>query len=181
MEPKEMNDLQGCNSTLVLGGTRSGKSAYAESLLQNWINKKIYIATAEARDAEMILRINKHRELRGNKWETIESPLDLVPTLQRHASNDTALLVDCLTLWLSNLIHAGRDIEKECQKLADYLNQSSTRIVMVSSEVGLGIVPENALARLFRDHAGKLNQLIANVADNVFFISAGLPISLKVT
>tara|TARA_Y100001934_G_C12386593_1_gene796478 strand:- start:16971 stop:17621 length:651 start_codon:yes stop_codon:yes gene_type:complete len=180
MQPNLTNNTRKvCGKTLVLGGSRSGKSAFAESLFQNCENNKIYIATAQAMDTEMASRIDKHRQQRDELWQTIEEPLDIITTIKKCNITGNAFLVDCLTIWLSNLIHAGRDVERESHKLSQYLANNNVDIVMVSNEVGLGIIPENALARQFSDYAGKLNQLMAQTAENVFFISAGLPISLK--
>lgn len=166
-------------STLVLGGARSGKSAYAERLLAEHCGTRIYVATAEAQDAEMAQRIADHQAQRGAGWTTLVAPLDLVETLQTHCRPDSAVLVDCLTLWLSNLMGAARDVAAESVKLAAALPNLEGRTVFVANEVGLGIVPENALARRFRDEAGRLNQAIAQAADRVVFIAAGLPLTLK--
>ena len=166
-------------STLVLGGARSGKSAYAERLLAAHGGAQLYIATAEARDDEMAARIADHQARRGAGWTTLEAPLDLVEALQTHCRPERAVLVDCLTLWLSNLMAAARDIASETATLAAALPTLQGRTVFVANEVGLGIVPENALARRFRDEAGRLNQAIAQAADRVVFIAAGLPLTLK--
>ena len=162
--------------TLVLGGARSGKSAYAERLIGE---RGLYLATAEAGDEEMAERIRAHRERRGAGWETIEAPLDLAGALERHASADRPVLVDCLTLWLSNLMAAGRDIEAETGTLIERLGALPCPVVLVSNEVGLGLVPTTALGRAFRDHAGRLNQRVAAAADRVIFVAAGLPLTLK--
>ena len=164
--------------TLVLGGARSGKSAYAESLIES-VGGGVYLATAEARDAEMAERVRQHRERRGAHWTTIEEPLDIVPALQRADAEARAVLVDCLTLWLANLLEAGRTPEEEFSALTDWLAGANSPLVLVANEVGLGIVPDNALARRFRDHAGVLNQLIAGCAERVTLITAGLPMDLK--
>ena len=165
--------------TLVLGGARSGKSAHAEALLGDHAGTRLYIATAEARDAEMAARIAAHRARRGAAWRTVEAPLALVRTLEAESRAGHALLVDCLTLWLSNLMGAGRDIAAECERLSACLGRLEGRTVLVANEVGLGIVPENAAARAFRDHAGRLNQAVAAVAERVVFVAAGLPLTLK--
>ncbi len=165
--------------TLVLGGARSGKSAYAETLIERQAAGALYLATATAGDAEMADRIRRHRERRGAFWQTIEEPLALCTMMAEVARPDRPILVDCLTLWLSNLMHAERDIEAETQALTALLPRLAGPAVLVSNEVGLGIVPDNALARRFRDHAGRLNQAVASVADNVVFIAAGLPLFLK--
>jgi adenosylcobinamide kinase / adenosylcobinamide-phosphate guanylyltransferase len=162
--------------TLVLGGARSGKSRFAESLLGS-ATQRIYLATAEARDEEMRERILDHQARRGQGWHTIEAPLDIATPIAQ--AGPDAVLVDCLTLWLSNLMAAHLSIEEATTGLCQALGKVQAPIVLVSNEVGLGIVPENALAREFRDHAGRLNQTIAAAAARVFFIAAGLPLILK--
>lgn len=164
--------------TLVLGGARSGKSRFAETLVSS-TGSATYIATAEARDDEMESRIAAHRDRRGPAWQTIEAPLDLVGALQEAESLKSPVLLDCLTLWLSNLMEAQRDIEQETEGLVSCLSALRGPVVLVSNEVGQGIVPANALARRFRDLAGTLNQTIAACADRVFFVTAGLPAQLK--
>jgi adenosylcobinamide kinase/adenosylcobinamide-phosphate guanylyltransferase len=166
-------------ATLVLGGARSGKSRFAEALVAGHAGAHVYLATAEAGDAEMAERIRRHRARRGAGWTTIEEPLDLPRALASAAQGNAAVLVDCLTLWLSNLMAAGRDIERETQALVEVLPRLAGPAVLVSNEVGLGIVPDNALARAFRDHAGLLHQSIAAAADRVYVIAAGLPLLLK--
>ena len=165
--------------TFVLGGARSGKSAHAEALLAGHAGARLYIATAEARDAEMEARIAAHRARRGPGWRTVEVPLALAETLEAESRPGAALLVDCLTLWLSNLMEAGRDIAAETQRLTACLARLEGRTVLVANEVGLGIVPENAAARTFRDHAGRLNQAVAQAAGRVVFVASGLPLVLK--
>ena len=162
--------------TLILGGARSGKSRFAESLMPAE-TEAVYIATAEARDDEMATRIATHQEQRGPSWKTVEAPLNLVDALS--ASKETPALLDCLTLWLSNLIEADRDIDQETQRLTACLREIPGTVVIVSNEVGQGIVPGNVLARRFRDHAGRLNQAVAAVADRVYFVTAGIPTQLK--
>jgi adenosylcobinamide kinase / adenosylcobinamide-phosphate guanylyltransferase len=163
---------------LITGGARSGKSRRAESRAREFAGRAVYIATAEALDAEMDERIATHRVRRGNDWIEREVPLDLVETLTE-TDGGGARLVDCLTLWLSNLLHAERDWSREVARLAEALPLQRSPVVMVTNEVGLGIVPDNALARAFRDAAGVMNQTIATVADEVEFIVAGLPMKLK--
>ena len=164
--------------TLVLGGARSGKSVYAESLAIAGGAAR-YLATAQAFDAEMSDRIALHRSRRGEGWTTFEEPLDLVGALQQIATPHTPTLIDCLTLWTSNLLFAERDIEAEGDALAACLPDLAGPAIFVSNEVGLGIVPDNALARRFRDAAGRLNQKIAAASDRVVFVAAGLPLVLK--
>jgi adenosylcobinamide kinase/adenosylcobinamide-phosphate guanylyltransferase len=164
--------------TLVLGGARSGKSGLAEGLLSGEA-RRTYLATAEAGDAEMAARIADHRARRGPGWTTLEEPLELVPALARATAGGGAVLVDCLTLWLGNLLGAGRDAAAEGDRLVAALPGLAGPVVLVSNEVGLGIVPDNALARAFRDEAGRLHQAIAAVAQRVLFVAAGLPLILK--
>ena len=166
-------------TTLVIGGARSGKSRYAEELLAAHDGTRIYIATAEAGDAVMAARIAAHQARRGAAWQTIEQPLDLVAALETHCRPASAVLVDCLTLWLSNLMAASRDIAAESSRLVRALPQLEGRAVLVSNEVGLGIVPDHPLGREFRDHAGRLNQAVAAAVDEAVFIAAGLPLRLK--
>lgn len=163
---------------LITGGARSGKSLRAEARARSFPGQPVYIATAEALDAEMAERIAKHRARRGNDWIEREAPLDLVQALVE-TDGRGARLVDCLTLWLSNLLLAERNWSKELSLLADALRSAQSPVVMVTNEVGLGIVPDNALARAFRDAAGIMNQTIAGVADEVEFVVAGLPMKLK--
>jgi adenosylcobinamide kinase/adenosylcobinamide-phosphate guanylyltransferase len=163
---------------LITGGARSGKSRRAEARTHAFAGRPVYIATAEALDAEMAERIARHRARRGNDWTEREAALDLVEALTE-TDGGGARLVDCLTLWLSNLLHAGRSWQDEAALLADTLGKQQSPVILVTNEVGLGIVPENALARTFRDAAGILNQTIAAVADEVEFVVAGLPMKVK--
>lgn len=165
--------------TLLLGGARSGKSRLAEDLAARRSGPLIYIATAEAWDDEMRARIAEHRARRAARWTSIEQPLDLAAALRAVPPGTGAVLVDCLTLWLSNLMHAGRAVDAETAALADTLAVMAVPVLLVSNEVGLGIVPDNALARQFRDHHGRLNQAMAAAADHVIFTAAGLPLVLK--
>jgi adenosylcobinamide kinase/adenosylcobinamide-phosphate guanylyltransferase len=166
-------------TTLVLGGARSGKSAFAEKLIADSGLAKIYLATATADDDEMKARVVQHRAQRGEGWTTVEEPLALVDALTREATHGSAVLVDCLTLWLSNLMLAERDPEIEARRLTRFLGAARYPIVFVSNEVGLGLVPETPLGRRFRDAQGRLNQLVAASVPNVVFIAAGLPLWLK--
>ncbi|SDH73514.1 adenosylcobinamide kinase /adenosylcobinamide-phosphate guanylyltransferase [Bradyrhizobium sp. Rc2d] len=163
---------------LITGGARSGKSTRAEMCARAFPGQPVYVATAEALDAEMEARIARHRARRGTDWLEREVPLDLVPALVA-SDGGGARLVDCLTLWLSNLMHAERDWESEVKELAGALPRQKSPVVLVTNEVGLGIVPDNVLARSFRDAAGIMNQIIAGVADEVEFVVAGLPMKLK--
>ena len=162
--------------TLILGGARSGKTAHALAAAEASGRGLVMIATAEALDAEMEERIARHRAERGPRWRTLEAPLDLAAALAHVSAEETAV-VDCLTLWVSNLMHADRDLEAETARLIAAL--PGRDVVLVSNEVGLGIVPDNALARRFRDAAGRLNQQVAAAADRVVFVAAGLPLTLK--
>ena len=167
------------STTLVLGGARSGKSAFAEQLVRDSGLARIYLATATAGDDEMKVRIARHRAQRGEGWTTVEEPLALVDALTREATRGRAVLVDCLTLWLSNLIFAERDPDAEVRRLTDFLEVAKYPVVLVSNEVGLGLVPDTPLGRQFRDAQGRLNQVVAAVVPNVVFIAAGLPLWLK--
>ncbi len=162
---------------LVLGGARSGKSVHAEALVREHPRPWLYIATAQALDDEMRERIELHRQRRGRSWETVEAPLRLAEAVAD--AGGRALLVDCLTLWLSNHLLAGNDLEAEAGRLEAALDRRRGPIVLVANEVGLGIVPDNALARRFRDAAGRLNQRFAAVADDVVLMVAGLPMKVK--
>jgi adenosylcobinamide kinase/adenosylcobinamide-phosphate guanylyltransferase len=163
--------------TLVLGGARSGKSGHAEALIRRHPAPWLYIATAQALDEEMAERIALHRRRRGDGWETVEAPLDLSGALDLAAGRST--LVDCLTLWLSNHLLAGSDLEAEIEGLERALERPAGQTVLVANEVGLGIVPDNALARRFRDAAGRLNQRLAAKAHSVVLMVAGLPMQVK--
>ena len=162
--------------TLILGGARSGKTARALSLCPA---PHCYIATAEARDAEMADRIAAHRAERGPSWDVAEAPLDLAATIAERAAPGTHLLVDCLTLWLSNLLHADRDREAETANLLAAIDAVPGSVVAVSNEIGLGLVPMEPLSRAFRDAQGRLNQQVAAAATRVEFVAAGLPLVLK--
>ncbi len=165
--------------TFVLGGARSGKSRYAESLIAALPAPWVYVATAEAGDAEMTERIAAHRSRRGPSWRTIEAPRDLAAALT--ACETRPVLVDCLTLWLSNLMLADADIEAEIARLENTLAAVAAPVVMVANEVGYGIVPDHPLGRRFRDLQGALNQRLAARADRVVLVVAGLPVALKGT
>lgn len=165
--------------TLLLGGARSGKSRLAEDLAGRRDGRLVYIATAEAFDDEMRARIATHKARRSDRWHNIEAPVAVAEVLQALPPETGAVLVDCLTLWLSNLMHGGRDVEAEAAGLVQALGAVRFPVLLVSNEVGLGIVPENRLARDFRDHQGRLNQAIAAAADHVIFMAAGLPLILK--
>lgn len=162
--------------TLVLGGARSGKSRYAEGLVMRAPSPWTYVATAEALDEEMRERIAHHRDRRDARWQTRDVPLELAAEVERF---EGPTLIDCLTLWLSNVMLAGRNVEAESERLIGALSVARQPIVAVSNEVGLGLVPETPLGRAFRDAQGRLNQRVAAVADHAVFMAAGLPLSLK--
>lgn len=164
---------------LVIGGARSGKSSHAERLARESGLPVRYIATGEARDEEMAARIAHHREHRPPVWRTVEEPLRLADALRREATPNHCLLVDCLTLWLTNVLLGEHD--DEIDRLLEALPALPGRVILVSNEVGWSIVPENALARRFRDEQGRLNQRIAALADRVTLVAAGLPLTLKQT
>ncbi|MGL4397508.1 MAG: bifunctional adenosylcobinamide kinase/adenosylcobinamide-phosphate guanylyltransferase [Hyphomicrobium sp.] len=165
--------------TFVLGGARSGKSRYGEQLVMGQPAPWTYIATADAYDDEMRTRIAEHRARRDGNWLTRDAPLDLADCLKAHGQPGHAVLVDCLTLWLSNVMLAGRDVDADCRALLAAMEAAPGPVVVVSNEVGLGIVPENALARRFRDCQGRLNADVAARADRVILMAAGLPLVLK--
>ena len=163
--------------TLVLGGMRSGKSRYAEDLALSQPGPCLYLATAEARDGEMAERIARHKARRGARWQTLEEPLELVDGLCQEQVG--VVLVDCLTLWLSNLMAAERDVTREGDRLRDALPGLAAPVILVSNEVGLGVIPDNALAREFIDHAGRLHHKLAREAQAVVFMVAGQPLHVK--
>lgn len=164
--------------TLVLGGARSGKSAYAEGLLDGF-STKLYLATAEAHDEEMAERIRLHQTRRGDGWETVEAAVDTAGAIRAHADPERPILLDCLTLWLTHALLGERDVEAEVEELLAALRDAAGPVVVVSNEVGLGIVPDNELARRFRDLAGASNRRVAEIADRVVFVAAGLPLTMK--
>lgn len=163
---------------LVLGGARSGKSGFAEGLARDSGRPRRYVATAEALDAEMTARIARHRADRGPDWTTVEAPLALAEAIGA-ADPSEIVLVDCLTLWLSNLMLAGRDVAAATDALLAALAGGTAPVILVSNEVGLALVPETALGRRFRDAQGVMNRQVAAVASDVFLVAAGLPLRLK--
>lgn len=166
-------------AVLVLGGARSGKSAFAERLVGETGLSRHYLATGRAWDEEMRERIARHRIDRGEGWQTHEEPIELVRQLELLDDAANVILVDCLTLWVTNLMMEERDMAQEFARLAAFVPTVRAKLVLVSNEVGLGIVPENRMAREFRDHAGRLHQAVAQVATEVYFIAAGLPLKMK--
>lgn len=166
--------------TLIGGGVRSGKSRYALELAESRGHRPAFIATAEARDDEMRLRIESHRKERGPHWVTVEEPLELAEALRRESPRFDLLLVDCLTLWLSNVLLRRRDVHAEIDELQSLLeNWKGPPLLLITNEVGCGIVPDNALARQYRDLAGHMNQTIARCAGEVYWMAFGLPLQVK--
>lgn len=166
-------------SLFVIGGARSGKSRYAQERAEATGLSPVFIATAQAFDAEMHARIARHQADRGPQWTTIEAPLDLARAIATHSAADRVLLVDCLTLWVTNLMLGEHDIAAATDGLIAALRNARGPVILVANEVGLGIVPDNALARRFRDAAGTVNQRVAAMADEVQLLAAGLPLRLK--
>ncbi|MBC9031339.1 bifunctional adenosylcobinamide kinase/adenosylcobinamide-phosphate guanylyltransferase [Sphingomonas sp. JC676] len=167
------------SSLLVLGGARSGKSRYAQQRAEALPGEAIFVATAQALDDEMAARIARHRADRGERWRTIEAWIDIAAVIRAEAGPDRVLLVDCLTLWASNLMFAERDHREHALDLAKAIRSATGPVILVANEVGLGIVPDNALARRFRDVAGEINQIVAASVDEAVFMAAGLPLKLK--
>jgi adenosylcobinamide kinase / adenosylcobinamide-phosphate guanylyltransferase len=170
---------------LILGGARSGKSRYGLELAARCPAPRLFVATCEPRDAEMEARIAAHKQERGSEWETQETPLELAATLAEAQDNYGVILVDCLTMWVSNLLlqegsSPGR-IRTACENLGHSLQKSATPTIFISNEVGLGIVPDNPLSREFRDQVGWLHQRLAQVADLVVMMVAGIPMVVKVS
>jgi len=165
----------------VTGGAKSGKSSFALNEAAKHEGQKAFIATAEALDEEMANRIEKHKVQRGEGWDTYEEPLQIAETIARLAGRYSVIVLDCLTLWLSNAMHRNIDIEHEMENFLNSLRdkKQDSRIYIVSNEVGTGIVPENKLAREFRDLAGTINQKVAGVSDEVFMVVAGIPVKIK--
>ena len=199
---KENSEPQTPNSELIfiLGGARSGKSSFALKLAESIKGKRLYIATAEALDDEMAKRIKKHKKERGDNWNTIEEPIKIVEVIKKNnpplppftkggKGGFNVILLDCLTLWISNLMHRearskgqGARGGRTLQKITDLISackKAKASIIIVSNEVGLGIVPDNPLARQFRDIAGFANQKIADAAGEVYFMVSGIPLKIK--
>ena len=163
----------------VLGGARSGKSHRALELARDMAPDRVFIATAEPSDAEMAERIERHRVDRGSGFSTLDAPLELFEALEAAASPDRVVVVDCLTLWLSNLMHYGRDVDAHAAALTRFLARTPGPVILVSNEVGMGLVPGTPLGRGFRDAQGSLNQAVAAACQRVEFMVAGLPMVLK--
>jgi len=173
----------GYRVVFVLGGARSGKSRYARLLGETVDGRRLFVATAQALDDEMTQRIENHKRDRGSLWETREEPTEIMTAIRDSQGTHDIILIDCLTLWLSNLLMAHGEnpdkIEDRIQDLVRCLKETKTAVILVSNEVGLSIVPENRLGRVFRDLAGRLNQHIARVANRVVFMVAGIPMDIK--
>ena len=163
---------------LVTGGARSGKSALAERLAQSRGNKVIYIATSEPFDDEMQSRIDRHRARRDPGWRTVDAPLEL-PDMLVQTDGDAPRLVDCLTMWLNNLIYHNRDVADEVDRLIEVISEQQSDLVMVTNEIGSGLVPQTAEARKFRDLAGELNQMVAQAASQVYLSVSGIQLKIK--
>lgn len=175
--------MTGANVVFFLGGARSGKSRLAQELAEKLADSQtvapVYLATGQPFDAEMTERIARHRADRGPRWRTVECPLNLPEAIGKEAVDGNVVLVDCLTLWVSNLLLSDVDIIQASDRLLSAIGNARCPLVIVSNEVGLGIVPDNALARRFRDQAGRLHQCVAAAADKVFFVASGLSVSMK--
>lgn len=179
--------------TLILGGAKSGKSSYALEVGKTLMDKVVsrhnaggmagsglFVATAQAHDQEMEERIRRHREERGSQWHTVEEPLEISGIITAMGRRYSVIIIDCLTLWLTNLLYCSPGaMEQHISELCSTLNMVDTPVVMVSNEVGMGIVPASAETRLFRDHAGRMNQDVASVCGRVVFTVAGIPMYLK--
>ncbi|WP_332302277.1 bifunctional adenosylcobinamide kinase/adenosylcobinamide-phosphate guanylyltransferase [Rhizobium sp. GR12] len=166
-------------SVFILGGARSGKSRFAEELAGNAGGRLHYLATGRAWDDEMRDRIDHHQARRGEEWTTHEAPVDVVAVLDRLDDPENVILIDCLTLWLTNLMMENADMETAFAALEAAIVSTKAKLILVSNEVGLGIVPENRMAREFRDHAGRLHQRVAALAGEVYFVAAGLSLKMK--
>ena len=166
----------------ITGGCRSGKSQFALDYANRHFRKKLYLATCEALDEEMVKRIEAHKKKRGVDWQTVEEPINIAEAISRHENAMEVILLDCITLWLSNLLmrqKSDHEIVNEVSKLTDTVNHGQTSFIFVSNEVGMGIVPVDPLGRRFRDLAGMANQKIAEAAQTVIFMVSGIPIFLK--
>jgi adenosylcobinamide kinase/adenosylcobinamide-phosphate guanylyltransferase len=165
--------------TFIIGGARSGKSSFATNEALKIGGRKAYVATAEALDSEMKERINEHKRNRGNEWDTYEEPIEIVSLIKDIHKKYDVILIDCLTLWLSNLMYSNKEIKNEIHSFCCSLFTVHCSLFTVSNEVGMGIVPDNKMARDFRDLAGFLNQKIAEIADEVYLVTAGIPVKIK--
>ncbi|PKL51764.1 MAG: bifunctional adenosylcobinamide kinase/adenosylcobinamide-phosphate guanylyltransferase [Nitrospira bacterium HGW-Nitrospira-1] len=165
----------------ILGGAKSGKSSFALKKASLLSGKKAYIATAQALDDEMAERIEKHKSVRGSNWDTFEEPTKISEVIEKIGNNYSVITLDCLTLWLSNMMCGSLNASEEIERFFDSLRitHHASRLFIVSNEVGMGIVPENELSRRFRDLSGYLNQRVAQIADEVYLVTAGIPIKIK--
>jgi len=166
----------------ITGGCRSGKSRYALDYANRHFSKKLFLATSEALDEEMARRIENHKKVRGPEWQTIEEPVEIVNKINEHGTDGKVILIDCLTLWLNNLLMKWDNdprIMEETERLIDSLKKSPTSSILVSNEVGMGIVPADPLSRRYRDLLGAMNQKIAEALDTVIFMVSGIPLFLK--
>jgi adenosylcobinamide kinase / adenosylcobinamide-phosphate guanylyltransferase len=180
--PSSVDGLWGSllmTSLLVLGGARSGKSSFAQAQAERDDSSLVFVATAQAYDREMDERIRRHQDQRGTRWRLVEEPFALSAVVRQEAAADRTLLIDCLTLWLSNILLRGDDVASATDELARVVRLAEGRLILVSNEVGLGVVPDFALGRRFRDAQGHLNQVLARVCQDVVFVVAGLPVPLK--
>jgi adenosylcobinamide kinase/adenosylcobinamide-phosphate guanylyltransferase len=167
---------------IITGGARSGKSRFAQKLAMQWEKDVIFIATAAVRDKEMEKRIEGHRRSRPRQWRTIEEEIDLVVTIEALGDEPKTIIIDCITLWLSNLIERGHEdegIRREARRLGELLQGSFHSCILVTNEVGSGIVPDNPLARRFRDIAGEVNQILTSCSDECYLMAAGIPVKIK--
>ncbi len=171
------------HTTLIIGGCRSGKSGHAMNLGEKALGRQnLFVATGQAHDAEMKARIVRHQRERGDRWQTVEAPVEIVDAIEQQGPGSDVMLIDCLTLWTSNLVMADKDDEAiiiEMERLAKVILSPPCPIILVTNEVGTGIVPENALARRYRDLAGWCNQKIAQACDRVIWMVAGIPVTIK--
>ena len=165
--------------TLVLGGARSGKSRYALELGEGLSSDRVFIATAQGFDGEMRERISRHRADRDVSWQTVEEAVEVWDVIARECREDRVVLLDCLTLWLNNVMLEGRDVESDLERLVACLEGVTGELILVSNEIGLGLVPDTELGREFRDLHGRMNQRVAAVCDRVLFMVAGLPVVVK--
>ncbi len=178
MDHKKLQNFMRKTLYFVTGGAASGKSTFAETLVRGTEKPKIYIATMQPYDDEMRAKLTKHQADRGDDWTTIEAPINLV-TIFENAQPTDVILLDCVTLWLTNVLLADHDVDAACGELVNALVTCPCDVVVVSNEVGMGIVPDNALSRKFRNMQGKVNQMIAARADTVITVISGLPLVLK--
>lgn len=178
MDHKKLQNIMRKTLYFVTGGAASGKSTFAETLVRGTGKPKIYVATMQPYDDEMRTKLTKHQSDRGDDWTTIEAPIDVVTILENAQPTDVILL-DCVTLWLTNVLLADHDVDAACGELVNALVTCPCDVVVVSNEVGMGIVPDNAISRKFRNMQGKINQMIAARADTVVTVISGLPLVLK--